>query len=74
MTTPTAIDVQMALLAFDAYNRGSNKMMSGVGIADLSSTIGTATFVDTSDSIVGAVASGFSASQYTMGTKVAICE
>jgi RTX calcium-binding nonapeptide repeat (4 copies) len=72
MTIPTAMDVQLALLAFDAYNRGDNKMMSGVGIADLSTTIGTASFVKTSDSISGATDAGFSASQYTIGTQTVI--
>jgi hypothetical protein len=70
--TPTLQDLQLALLAFDAYNRGENtqifynkKIIQSTGKPDpsaiLNTSIGDATYIQNSDQLPGAVSSGFSA-------------
>src|SRR5207248_1012910 len=70
-TRPTQQDVLTALLAFDSYNRGDNPQIGNKDGSQLATAIGTATWVRVSDDLAGAVAVGFSASQYNMlGTTV----
>src|SRR4051794_344163 len=71
----TQQDVLTALLAFDAYNRSDDKKKAQLLYKDetLATFIGTARWVQNSDGLSGAVASGFSASQYSTpsGTVIA---
>ncbi|OYU46978.1 MAG: hypothetical protein CFE31_18975 [Rhizobiales bacterium PAR1] len=71
-TRPTAQYVQLALLALDAYNRGKNAKIAydkkDIESSKLASSIGTAKFEIDSDQIDGALASGFSASSYTLAS------
>jgi hypothetical protein len=67
---PTQQDVQLALLALDAYNRGGNPQLKYTTDAVLSDTIGSATWIVASDDVLPeSTAVGFSASQYSMGGK-----
>jgi hypothetical protein len=74
-TTPTLQDLQLALLAFDAYNRGSNiqilynkKVTEGTTDPDpsaiLTKTIGDATWVQDSDKLVGGNTGGNTGTVY----------
>lgn len=77
-------DVLYALLALDAYNRSKNPSQIGISAKDgkeISSQIGNATWVNSSDRmqandpnspLAGSTTSGFSASYYTLGAETVI--
>ncbi len=71
-TSITQQDVLLAILAMDAYSRGSNVLLRGSQDYELSLNVGDATFIQSSNFLEGAVGAGFSASEYRLsdGTKV----
>jgi hypothetical protein len=70
MSTPNSTDVQIALLAYDAYNRGANPLLTHGGNTPLATSIGSATWEDDSNDILPAsIVSDFSASYYKLTSR-----